>query len=438
MHDRAIGARARDRVEARVAEMLAAPAHREKLRRGAELVDAAPWRLGGEPCQEPRHRDAVAQVGGARTGELGRVLARLGKRAGILAAHDLGAGEPGLYPLRCGGAIDEDARARGAEARQRVAERRRRLDPDLVAEQRGDLAVELQPLDEPVDRAIGMEDRVRERQRRVRHVGAADIEEPGDRGGIGEDRRGMAVAGDPPGDLRALVGGAAAGEALGMGDDGRHGRGRAARPDRVEGIVLERDQRGTRARRPLAEPGEPLRGVQARVEADPAVARGVGREPGGGGRFGEVQRLEGLAIDLGADLQGVAPVDEDRGAAGKHDRQPGRAGEAGEPGQPFRAWGDILALVLVAARADEAGEAATQQLRSERHEARRIAEARAMRKWHVCGNPGAIAPEGRLHRLGQGGGHQAEPGIRVLALWGREATLGQPAQPLEVEQGSCL
>ncbi len=51
-------------------------------------------------------------MGGARTGELGRVLARLGKRAGILAAHDLGAGEPGLYPLRCGGAIDEDARAR--------------------------------------------------------------------------------------------------------------------------------------------------------------------------------------------------------------------------------------------------------------------------------------------------------------------------------------
>ena len=69
-------------------------------------------------------------------------------------------------------------------------------------------------------------------------------------------------------------------------------------------------------------------------------------------------RHEGIGVDLGAHRQRVTTVDENRRAVGQHDGQSRRAAEAGEPSQPLRAARHILALMLVGARHDEAGEVA--------------------------------------------------------------------------------
>ena len=68
-------------------------------------------------------------------------------------------------------------------------------------------------------------------------------------------------------------------------------------------------------------------------------------------------RCEQGRVGLGAHLQGVASVDEDRRRVGKHDRGSGGAGEAGQPGEAFGRGRQVFALVLVGMGHDEAGEA---------------------------------------------------------------------------------
>ena len=68
----------------------------------------------------------------------------------------------------------------------------------------------------------------------------------------------------------------------------------------------------------------------------------------------EVANLEGPGVDLIADLQGVAAVDEDRRLVGQDHRGPGRAREAGRPAEPVVGLGQILVLVLVLVRDQEA------------------------------------------------------------------------------------
>ena len=63
-----------------------------------------------------------------------------------------------------------------------------------------------------------------------------------------------------------------------------------------------------------------------------------------------------VAVDLLADLQSVAAVDEDRRLFGQHDRRSGRALKAGQPRQPLRIAADIFAHMLVGQRNDEAVE----------------------------------------------------------------------------------
>ena len=92
---------------------------------------------------------------------------------------------------------------------------------------------------------------------------------------------------------------------------------------------------------------------------------------------------ERVAIDLAADLQRVAAIDEDRRPVGEHDGEPGRAREAGQPVQPLGIGGDVFALMLVAARAQEARETAAVQFRAQPGEAAGIPAGQAMIFWHV-------------------------------------------------------
>ena len=72
---------------------------------------------------------------------------------------------------------------------------------------------------------------------------------------------------------------------------------------------------------------------------------------------------EDVGVDLIAHLQRIAPVDEDHGAVGEHDRDAGRTGEAGEPGEALFRRRQIFVLIAVGARDDEAGEAAPARAR---------------------------------------------------------------------------
>ena len=71
---------------------------------------------------------------------------------------------------------------------------------------------------------------------------------------------------------------------------------------------------------------------------------------------------EDRGVDLLGRLQGIASVDEDRGAVGQHHGDPGRAGEAGQPCQPLIRRRHVFILVAIGTGNDEAVEPAACEL----------------------------------------------------------------------------
>ena len=179
---------------------------------------------------------------------------------------------------------------------------------------------------------------------------------------------------------------------------------RLIRPQRVDGIVLARDQAGADiaagCRHPVALP----RAVQPRVVAERGACREMLPEPCVCRLLGDVPVLVEAAVHLCHRLQSVAPVDEECGPLGQHDRHAGRAGEAGEPRQPLRAPRHVLALMLVAERHDEAIEAAPDKLGPERRKP-------GLLLWGVypVGSLG-VGPPQRIEALGEG---RVGVGLRV-------------------------
>ena len=126
-----------------------------------------------------------------------------------------------------------------------------------------------------------------------------------------------------------LVAGGFAGAFDRMEGDGAERRGRPVGPDAVERVFLDRHERGVCLLADLGEAADLGDGHQPRVVADAVACLEMRGEPLGRRCVGEVLGREQIRIGLGADLQRVAAVDEDRGAVGEHDRRSGRAGEAG-------------------------------------------------------------------------------------------------------------
>jgi hypothetical protein len=96
-----------------------------------------------------------------------------------------------------------------------------------------------------------------------------------------------------------------------------------------------------------------LRAVQAGVVADDGPGLG-GFQIGGNAALDEVADLEHALVDLLAHLQGVAAVDKDGGAVTHDHTGPGAAGEAAGPGQAVIGGGQVLVLMLVLVRHEEA------------------------------------------------------------------------------------
>ena len=80
-------------------------------------------------------------------------------------------------------------------------------------------------------------------------------------------------------------------------------------------------------------------------------------------------RREERRVDLLADLDRIASVDENGAAVAHEDGKAPGTGEAGEPAQPFGIGCHILSLELVLAGNDEAVEIAAFELVAQTHHA---------------------------------------------------------------------
>ena len=193
---------------------------------------------------------------------------------------------------------------------------------------------------------------------RADHVAAADVEQPGDRGGRGEHRRLGPVAGEQGAQPGALGPRGFAGIVQRMGDDRRARLGRPRRaPGHVQGIGVGGFQRRAGLGGGLAQAREGVGAVQARIVADRPAGPGRFPQIGRHAALDEIAELEDAAVHLVAHLQGIAPIDEDRRRVLEDHRRPGRAGEPRGPGQAVVGGGQVLVLVFVLMGDEEAVQA---------------------------------------------------------------------------------
>ncbi len=308
---------------------------------------------------------------GARAGDLGVVLDRLQQRDRIAAAHRLaaGGGDHAAQRIGAGCGIDGD---RGLGLRQPL-----QLNAELVGFRHIGMPLEviaravrkLAAVDEYGRPAVLRHQRIGERQRRVRDVGAADVERPRHRVRVGHHQRVGAQFDDLVANARELRRFSFAGIFQLVHRDLAERRGRALLPDGIDGVALDRDQLRAGLGAGGLQPLHCRRSVQPRVESEAVAGLQLLRQPGLRRRLDQRRHRPCGCIDLLGRLQGVAAVDEQHRAVFQHGGEAGRAGEAGQPGQPFVRRRDIFVLLGVGARYDEAGEIAPGQLLAQRGQA---------------------------------------------------------------------
>ena len=192
MHDGAVRPGAGDGRERNVLEQPGVAAETFQRLDRVDLGQLAARRLAVEPGEKARHRRAVAQLRGARAGDLGRVLHRLHRRDRIGAAQHLAAvlGDEPRDRFRAGRRIEPHARAAPRRARRDRARTRRSARTSASSSSAmPHLVAELAAVDIERRPAVLRHDGEGEHQRRVRHVAAADVEQPGHRVRIGHDQR---------------------------------------------------------------------------------------------------------------------------------------------------------------------------------------------------------------------------------------------------------
>jgi hypothetical protein len=216
-------------------------------------------------------------------------------------------------------------------------------------------------IDEHGGAAVLRHQRIGQRQRRVRDVGAADIKTPGHRVGIRQHQRIGAEFCDLAADAPEFFRLGFAGELHAVNRDRAERRRGTFGPHRIEGIALDRDQFSARLGTSRGEPLGCRRSVQPRVKSEAVAGHKVLWQPGFRRRIDQRLDAPGLAVDLFCGLQGVAAVDENRRLFGQHDRHSGRSGKAGQPRQPLFGGCDIFVLLLIRAGNHESGELPSRQ-----------------------------------------------------------------------------
>ncbi len=228
-------------------------------------------------------------------------------------AMRLGAAERAREPIAGGVGIEAHALAGRAQRLQPVGEGGRLADLGERLELRAHCRRQLVGGDEQLRLAARRNDREGERHRRVRDVGAADVEHPGDAVAQREDDGILLVGLQALLDVGDLVLRRAAGELLRMQGD-RVGRRRRARPaphavDEVAGRGNELDAVRLQRRFQALDLGD---GVQARIETDGLAARQVLGEPLADGAARHAGDVDQPRLDFGARLHRIAAVDEQR------------------------------------------------------------------------------------------------------------------------------
>ena len=315
VHDGAVRAGAGDGRERNILQRAGLPPEGLQRLDGVDFRQRARGRFAIDPGKEAHQRHGVALVRRSGALDLGDVLHRLEQAHRVVAAHRLaaGGGDQAAQRVRRGRAVEGDRSAAAREFRQR---RRQRVGlPDIgrpfemVAGQVRELAV----IDEHGGTAVLRHQRVGQRQRRVRDVGAADVEGPGHRVAVRQHQRIDAELADFQPDPLQLLGFDLAGKLRAVNGDGAERRSRALGPDRIQRVALDRDQ----FRAGLgAGGGQPLgcrRSVQPRVKTEAVAGRKMPRQPVFRGRIGQRLDMPGLAVDLFGGLQRIASVDEDGG-----------------------------------------------------------------------------------------------------------------------------
>ena len=343
----------RDRREAQPPEALARGAEAVELRGGAHLGDPARRHGPLQPVEEAHHDRPVAPVGGADAGELHRVLARfmrgIGDGARIGFAPSRWRAPHEARRLR----VDPHRRLAASETAQGAADASVGLDPDGAAKMALRRRVQLAPVDVQ-DRFVRGHHRVRDDHRVVGHVGAAHVEQPGDRVEGGDDE-GIRLApahgaAHPPQPGRARL----AREAGGKGRDGRAGappRRRTAH--RIHEVLVDGLQGHPGGREFPGDPAGALHTDDRRVHADGGPARERLREillEGGHVPVPDREQLEAAAPELLPGLEVIAPVGPEAAALQPHDELAGRAREPAHPLPARPVFGHVLALVRIARR----------------------------------------------------------------------------------------
>ena len=212
MHDRAVRSRAGDGRERNVLEQAGVAAEAFQRLDRVDLGELAGRRLALEPGEEARHGHAVALVGGAAAGDLGVVLHRLHQRDRIGPAHRLAAAVRDDAGERVGGARLVEPHGLALELREIARKLAGARTSANLLQRVAHVVVELGAVDIERRPALARDERKGERQRRMRHVGAADVEGPGDVLRVRHHQRIGAQLGELGVHALELVGGAFAGE----------------------------------------------------------------------------------------------------------------------------------------------------------------------------------------------------------------------------------
>ena len=154
-----------------------------------------------------------------------------------------------------------------------------------------------------------------------------------------------------------------------MRDNRRGGRLRPVLPDQIDEIGFDGRELDARLGERLGQPLDFLDGVKRRIVAERRALAELLGDPARWLGLGRLQHLEQRRVGLGAGLQRVASIDEQRCLLLQYDRYSGRSGEAREPGQALELGGEIFVLVFVAMGNEKAFELSRLQLALQRLDA---------------------------------------------------------------------
>ena len=214
--------------------------------------------------------------------------------------------------MRCRRAFDQHALFHLAQHVERAAEFVGRRQGDCVAEPGQRAVGHFATVHVEIDMAVAVQQGEAQGERRAGHVAATHVQQPGDGVGGSNQRHVSAFRRDDLADAGALGVACLARELYRMRQHGRQRRRWPAMPHGVDGIGLHCDEGAAGTLAGAREAVVAVDGLQPGIESQAAALGQVLGDPGFRRFFRDLMGHEGRDIDLAADGEGVAAVDEDR------------------------------------------------------------------------------------------------------------------------------